>query len=303
MRRETRKNNRGNKKYDIGNTVLKYVGTSIIVITLVLIGILAYNKKIDANIKKNNIQGEEFAKMISSENKKQENKSKKVNSNIGKTVDESLKEYEDLDKEKKEKVGQKNEQKDKQNNQQNNEQKNIVKKDEIKNKTKIEKEKKDNNITNNKKTNKKEEENIKKDDTRKTKLEFIKPVEGEIIKDFSVDNLIFSNTLQEWTTHTGIDIKADKTTVVKSAEKGIVKSIKNDPRFGLSIIVEHENGFQTVYANLLTSEFVIENEKVEKGQSLGTVGNTSSFEIADEPHLHFEIIKDSICVDPKIYIK
>ena len=134
-------------------------------------------------------------------------------------------------------------------------------------------------------------------------LSFSMPVEGEIVKDFAQDNLIYSNTLEEWTTHTGIDIKADKTTVVKSAEAGMVKTIKNDPRYGLTIVIEHENGFQTVYSNLLTSEFVVEGENVEKGQSLGTVGNTAAFEIADEPHLHFEILKDSVQVDPKLYLE
>ena len=142
-----------------------------------------------------------------------------------------------------------------------------------------------------------------KTETKKVELNFEKPVDGDIIRDFAIDSLVYSDTLQEWTTHTGIDIKADKTTVVKSAEAGIVKTIKNDPRYGLSITVEHENGFQTVYSNLLTSEFVVEEEKVEKGQSLGTVGNTAAFEIADESHLHFEILKDSIQVDPNMYLK
>ena len=98
--------------------------------------------------------------------------------------------------------------------------------------------------------------------------------------------MIYSETLKEWVTHLGIDIKADKTTVVKAAEAGTVKSIKNDPRYGLTIVIDHGDGMQTVYANLLTSEFVVEGEKVEKGQSIGTVGNTAVFEIADEPHLH-----------------
>ena len=48
---------------------------------------------------------------------------------------------------------------------------------------------------------------------------------------------------------------------------------------------------------------MVEGEKVEKGQSIGTVGNTAAFEIADEPHLHFEILKNSIQEDPTIYIK
>ena len=144
--------------------------------------------------------------------------------------------------------------------------------------------------------------NTTKQETKK-ELSFTKPVEGEIVREFAQDNLIYSETLEEWTTHSGIDIKADKTTVVKAAEAGTVKSIKNDPRYGLTIVIEHDDNFQTVYSNLLTSEFVVEGEKVEKGQSIGTVGNTAVFEIADEPHLHFEILKDSLPVDPGIYIK
>ena len=137
----------------------------------------------------------------------------------------------------------------------------------------------------------------------KRELNFAKPVDGEVSRDYAKDNLIYSETLKEWVTHLGIDIKADKTTVVKAAEAGTVKSIKNDPRYGLTIVIDHGDGMQTVYANLLTSEFVVEGEKVEKGQSIGTVGNTAVFEIADEPHLHFEILKDSIQVDPNIYLK
>ena len=134
-------------------------------------------------------------------------------------------------------------------------------------------------------------------------LEFAYPVEGEITKPYSIDNLIYSETLQEWVIHKGIDIKAPRTTVVKASEEGKITSIKNDPRYGLSVIVEHRNGFQTVYSNLLTSEFVVEGEKVEKGQSLGTVGNTAAFEIADEPHLHFEMLKDNENIDPKLILK
>ncbi len=133
--------------------------------------------------------------------------------------------------------------------------------------------------------------------------EFSIPVEGEIMRDFAKDTLIYSETLDEWLTHLGIDIKADRTTVVKSAEKGKITAIKNDPRYGLTVIIEHVNGFKTVYSNLLTTEFVSEGEEVEKGQSIGTVGNSASFEICDEPHLHFEILKDDVNVDPTIYCK
>ena len=137
----------------------------------------------------------------------------------------------------------------------------------------------------------------------KKELSFKMPVEGEIVKEFAKENLIYSETLKEWITHPGIDIKADKTTVVKASEEGTVKSIKNDPRYGLAVTIEHESGFKTVYANLLTAEFVSEGEKVTQGQTLGTVGTTANFEVADSPHLHFEIWKDGEQVDPAIYLK
>ena len=147
------------------------------------------------------------------------------------------------------------------------------------------------------------ETNTKPEESQATTPKFVKPVEGEIIQEFAKSNLVYSSTLGEWITHYGIDIKADKTTVVKASSKGIVKYIKNDPRYGLTIVIEHTGGYKTVYANLLTTEFVVEGEKVEKGQSIGTVGNTAIFEIADEAHLHFEILKDSVQVDPSLYIK
>lgn len=132
---------------------------------------------------------------------------------------------------------------------------------------------------------------------------FIKPVEGEKIKDYSKDNLVYSSTLDEWTTHLGIDFAAEKTDIVKAAADGKVKSIKNDPRYGLTVVIEHENGFESIYSSLLTAEFINVGEEVKQGQTIATVGNTARFEISDETHIHFEIKKDGINVDPNIYIK
>lgn len=151
--------------------------------------------------------------------------------------------------------------------------------------------------------NPEEKENMTVTQENKTELSFKAPVSGEIIKDYAMDTLIFSETLGEWCTHNGIDIKADKTSVVIASENGTVESIKNDPRYGLTVILKHENGFKTVYSNLLTTEFVNEGENVEKGQTIATVGNSASFEISDDSHLHFEMYKDGVSVNPTIYLK
>lgn len=133
--------------------------------------------------------------------------------------------------------------------------------------------------------------------------EFIIPVEGEIMREYAKDNLLFSQTLDEWVTHLGIDIRADKTSVVKASSAGTVTAIKNDPRYGLTVVIEHTRGFKTVYSNLLTAEYVSVGQTVETGQTIGTVGNTATFEILDEYHLHFEILENDENVDPSIYLK
>ena len=153
------------------------------------------------------------------------------------------------------------------------------------------------NISNANNTNNiKQSKNVEKDP------EFIMPIDGQVSKEFAEDCLIYSETLKEWITHPGIDIQVERATVVKSAADGIVKYIKNDPRYGLSIIIEHSNGFQTIYANLLTTDFVSEGEEVKAGQTIGTVGDSSAYEIADESHLHFEIMQNGRNVNPLDYI-
>lgn len=134
-------------------------------------------------------------------------------------------------------------------------------------------------------------------------MSFGKPVEGEVIAEFAKDNLIYSKTLKEWITHNGIDIKANKDAIVKAAEEGRIKSIKNDPRYGLTIIIEHEDGYKTIYSNLLSAEFVVEGEKVEKDKTIGTVGDSAIFESAEEFHLHFELLKNDEYLNPMNYFK
>ena len=136
----------------------------------------------------------------------------------------------------------------------------------------------------------------KKNDSESVK--FTEPVKGEIIREFAPDSLVYSETLKEWVTHNGVDIKADKANVVVSACDGKVSAIKNDPRYGLTVIIEHNNGYKTVYANLLTAEYIIQGEDVTAGQTIGTIGNSANFEIADDYHLHFEVLKDGEYIDP-----
>ncbi|CDB31879.1 metalloendopeptidase-like membrane protein [Clostridium sp. CAG:575] len=287
MRRDMR--NRNNKGDVLNEKVIKYAIIGVSILTIIILGLLIYSKNLNDKVKDGTLSSEQIASILNNTNSQESKEAESTSTEIGKSVNEAQNQLSENNSIKKENTTA---------NKNNTTSSNVLSTNKITKNSNTE------NQTNTSTTNANSASNTGENKTELTvELSFAKPVEGEIVRDFAVDSLIFSETLQEWTTHTGIDIKADKTTVVKSAEKGTVKSIKNDPRYGLTVVVEHENGFKTVYSNLLTSEFVVEGEKIEKGQSIGTVGNTAAFEIADEPHLHFEMIKDSTQVDPNIYIK
>ncbi len=138
--------------------------------------------------------------------------------------------------------------------------------------------------------------------TAMVKEELIMPVFGEITFEYAKDKLLYSRTLEEWRTHEGLDIGADRGDAVKAAAAGVVSAIKNDPRYGVVIVIDHENGLKTVYANLASDEAVAVNQKVEQGEVIGSIGDTASFESIEQSHLHFEVLIDDIAVDPLAYL-
>lgn len=282
MRRENRRKNLQTKASPTDRIIL-YAGIGVAILAMIVFALFMYSKNLSDDVKDSTMSLEKMANIANNNTQNTESAS----TEIGKSVKESANELNTMNTTNSTNAT-------KQTNTTN-----VTRSNSVTNQTKTNK----SNTTNVSNTiNVTTNANVTPTETKK-ELSFEKPVDGEIVREYAQDNLIYSETLKEWTTHTGIDFKADKTTVVKAAETGTIKSIKNDPRYGLTIVIEHDDNFQTMYSNLLTSEFVVEGEKVEKGQSIGTVGNTAVFEIADEPHLHFEIMKDSLPVDPSIYIK
>lgn len=134
-------------------------------------------------------------------------------------------------------------------------------------------------------------------------IEMAIPVFGDVSFEFAMDRLTYSQTLDEWMTHSGIDIAAERGTGVKAAADGTVSEIKTDPRFGVTVILDHADGTRTVYANLAGDEMVTVNQKVLTGEIIGSVGNTAVFESAEQSHLHFEVLKDNVPVNPAGYFK
>lgn len=138
---------------------------------------------------------------------------------------------------------------------------------------------------------------------RKYSNTFVVPLKGDIINQYSNGELVKSKTLNEWRTHDGVDIKADIATPVKSASDGMVKDIRQDPQWGVVIVIDHGNGYESYYMGLNVNVNVKKDDEVDIGTVLGSVGQTAEIEISEEPHLHFAIKKDGKWIDPMSLMK
>lgn len=134
------------------------------------------------------------------------------------------------------------------------------------------------------------------------KLEFCLPLTGEIIKNYCVDSVVYYPTLDVWKTHEGIDIKAEEGASILACESGKVIAVKQDPLYGKIIVIDHGQGYKSIYCNLEEETLVKEGEAIKKGKVIAKVGSSAICEKKEAPHLHFEMTKDSKYVDPKSII-
>ncbi len=98
--------------------------------------------------------------------------------------------------------------------------------------------------------------------------------------------------------HYGTDFAADSGDSVLAFAQGVVNAAGTDEGYGNYCIIEHSEGYSTLYAHL--SECVVrEGQEVEMGQLIGYVGQTGR---ATGPHLHFELSCNGMYLDPESYL-
>lgn len=99
--------------------------------------------------------------------------------------------------------------------------------------------------------------------------------------------------------HQGIDIAGGG--IISSAESGRVSFVGNRGGYGYTIIIDHEDGWRSLYAHLADqSARVNVGEKVKRNQPIGVMGTTGN---STGVHLHFEVHVDQKAVDPMLYLE
>ncbi len=122
------------------------------------------------------------------------------------------------------------------------------------------------------------------------------PVEGAIVYKFGRDTLP-SGGIIRWN---GVGIAAGVGTPVKAVEAGKVRLVGQFGTYGLTVVVEHGNGYYSVYSHLESAAVKL-GASIRKSGTVGTVGGQNS---DYGPHLHFEIRgENQIALDPTTWLR
>lgn len=131
-----------------------------------------------------------------------------------------------------------------------------------------------------------------------TEARNIMPVEGEVSHPFSDGELVKSETLGVWKTHDGCDILCPLDTPVRSMSSGVVKEICEDPLWGVTVIVDQENGLEVHYCGLAKELDIKTGQTIREGEIIGKTSDTCQAEIVQQPHLHLAVKQGGKWIDP-----
>lgn len=133
--------------------------------------------------------------------------------------------------------------------------------------------------------------------------EIILPVKGKVSLEYAKDTLVYSKTLDQWTTHLGLDISTGIGNEVVAVLDGKVTKIETTDKLGIVITIDHGEGILAKYGNVSANDMVSVGQNVKKRQTISGIGKPVGFEIAQGPHLHFELLIGGKSVNPSDYLK
>ncbi|WP_138203912.1 M23 family metallopeptidase [Haloimpatiens lingqiaonensis] len=157
----------------------------------------------------------------------------------------------------------------------------------------------------NKNTNAKEEKKEVKVSGNVSNCKMIKPVDGSMGREYS-EAPVYWESSGTYKPNFGMDIKAELGKKVVAVSDGIVVEVgDNREGYGKQVVIDHQNGLKSVYANLSKDISVKKGQKVKQGETVGEVGNTSLNSYGEKygSNLHFEILKGNEKINPAKYVK
>ena len=129
----------------------------------------------------------------------------------------------------------------------------------------------------------------------------ILPVSGLLYKGHDATIQVYSNTMGDYRVHLGLDIATAPEAQVFAAADGKVEKIWDDSMMGTCVAITHKDETVSIYKNLAKNlaDGIAVGVEIKQGDAIGYVGDTAVVEMADEPHLHFEVTVNGLSVDPR----
>lgn len=127
---------------------------------------------------------------------------------------------------------------------------------------------------------------------------FDQPVEGFLERDYSMLEPQYFAAANYYRLHPGIDLQAEYGAIVHACADGRVVEVGQHPELGLCVRIQHDRGYEAVYAGLSDAGYVRKGDPVTRGQTIGHVGNGVLAEQDAQPHLHLEVWLNQTPVDP-----
>lgn len=138
---------------------------------------------------------------------------------------------------------------------------------------------------------------IEEETTESEPVNFSSPLSLKLGMDYSMGVPVFSQTMNDYRTHNGVDFIGVKGESVKTVAEGTVVSVEKDALWGNKVLIEHANGITSCISGLADEALIAVGAEVYSDTVIGVVGDIP-VENSEQPHIHLEMRENGKLVDP-----
>lgn len=126
---------------------------------------------------------------------------------------------------------------------------------------------------------------------------FTLPVDGEVLREFSGQTLVYDETMADWRVHGGTDFSCTEGGQVLAIADGEVSAIYYDEMWGNCVSIQHSDGLVTTYCGLLENATLTTGMQVKSGDVIGGSGGGITCESAMPTHIHVVATRNGESID------
>lgn len=131
--------------------------------------------------------------------------------------------------------------------------------------------------------------------TTKEQKKYILPINSNVIKDYSGNDMVYSKTMDDWRVHSGVDVGGEQGGSVVAIQDGVVLDVYSDELWGDVVIIQHGGGIEAKYCGVKSA--IKKGASVKQGQEIGKLGVIPA-ESKDGFHVHLELCVNENIADP-----